>query len=124
MTRAPEFGPTDEESIALAQQLLLARQLRGQFFPGSLGKSEAWALILAVYLARQEGRIIRVTPACEAARLPLATGLAWIKRLEAAGLMQRSGSEADGRHSLLTLSDEAAERVEGLLAAVARGAPR
>jgi DNA-binding MarR family transcriptional regulator len=106
------------ELVDIGMRLARARDLRKEYLPEGLQTNEAWELLLAVYLAEQLNKETRVSIILNRAGLAHATGFAWMKRLEAAGLMRRHASPDDGRSAMLVLSDDARSRVGGLLQAV------
>ncbi len=84
------------------------RRQRSRFFPEDLFAEPAWDLLLDLFLARLEGKMITVTSACIAADVPVSTALRWISVLEAQGLVKRSRNVGDQRSTWVRLTDRAA----------------
>lgn len=97
----------------MARELLLERRRREEQFPGALFGEPGWDLMLALYVAREEGRELGPREACEAARLGLAAGRRLIDAMEADGLIERTGT-GRGRGKV-RLSPAAADRLSDYL---------
>lgn len=72
----------------MARRLYEERRERDRHFPPGLFGEPAWDLILALFIAREEGRSLTVRAACDAAGAPKTSGRRLLKRLEAAGLVE------------------------------------
>lgn len=72
----------------MARRLYEERRERDRCFPSGLFGEPAWDLILALFIARHEGRSLTVRSACEAAGAPKTTGRRLLARLEEAGLIE------------------------------------
>lgn len=83
------------------------RRNRRRFFPAELFGEPAWDLLLDLFKARLEDRMITVTSACLGADVPVSTALRWIGVLEGQGLVERSRNISDSRSSWVRLTDDA-----------------
>lgn len=76
---------------AMAERLYSQRRARDAFFPPDLFGEPAWDLLLALFMALQEGREMKLAEACKAAGTGGAAGEILIARVEKAGLIHRAG---------------------------------
>ena len=114
--RSPRDDPAVQQRRFIDKQALLDRTLldynnrrqRSRFFPEDLFGEPAWDLLLDLFVARLEGKMITVTSACIAADVPVSTALRWISVLEAHGLVKRSRNVGDQRSTWVRLTDTAA----------------
>lgn len=99
------------DKAALLERIGLAyanRRQRQRFFPSELFGEPAWDLLLDLFKARLESKMITVTSACIAADVPLSTALRWIGVLEQQGLVERQRNVSDHRSTWVRLTDSAA----------------
>jgi len=81
------------------------RRQRRRYFPVELFAEPAWDLLLDLFQARLEGKMITVTSACIAADVPPTTALRWLGVLEQHGLIERSRNLSDQRSTWVRLTD-------------------
>lgn len=81
------------------------RRQRRRYLSADLFGEPAWDLLLDLFQARLEDKMITVTSACIAADVPLTTALRWIGVLEQQGLVERSRNVSDQRSIWVRLSD-------------------
>jgi hypothetical protein len=105
--------------VELAEKLYKARRIRERFFPAGLFAEPTWDLLLDLYIAHHRARIVITSGACIAANVPLTTGLRWLEKLEAAGVIRRSPSPADHRLVLISLTEQSLARMSDLLRQIA-----
>lgn len=87
----------------MAERFYLERRKRDEHFPSGLFGEPAWDLLLALFVARQDGRSLTLPEASEAARVSLSSGRRLIARMEGEGLIERSGAHRSrGRTVQLT----------------------
>lgn len=101
--------------LAFARCLERARQERARFFPADLFGEPGWSLILDLYIAHHERRMVNTSGACFGANVPQTTGLRWLEKLEAAGLIVRRPHPQDTRFVMIELSPDAVRRMSALL---------
>lgn len=81
------------------------RRQRRRYFPVELFAEPAWDLLLDLFQARLEEKMITVTSACIAADVPPTTALRWLGVLEQHGLVERSRNLSDQRSIWVRLTD-------------------
>jgi hypothetical protein len=99
--------PGREELRAVAERLYAERRRRDEHFPPGLFGEPAWDLLLALFIAHEDGRDLTLDEAFAAARIEAGEGPALVERLEAAALVQRRAPHG-GR---LALTDQGADRL-------------
>lgn len=97
---------------AVAERLQSDRRARGEHLPPGLFGEPAWDLLLALFIAREDGGELSLAEACEAAGADAQAGPEAIGRLESEGLVARGGPEG-GR---VRLTERAVERLSDYLA--------
>lgn len=103
-----ECSFADRPPLQLARELYAQRRLRDRMFDGVVPLGEpGWDMLLDLFIAHQEGRMIRVTSACIGSVAPPTTGLRMLGQLEQRGLVQRHPELTDRRSSRVTLTPEA-----------------
>ncbi len=106
--KQPRRGVVDKAALLeRAGQSYINRRNRRRFFPAELFGEPAWDLLLDLFRARLEDRMITVTSACLGADVPVSTALRWIGVLEAQGLVERSRNISDSRSTWVRLTDHA-----------------
>ncbi|HYE27385.1 MAG TPA: hypothetical protein VEA61_04025 [Allosphingosinicella sp.] len=106
---SPEAG---QSLRAMAERLYSDRRRRDEYFPAGLFGEPAWDLLLALFIAHEDGRHVSLDEAYAAARVEASDGPALIERLIAAGLVTRSHN----RHNAILLTDQAKDRLSDYLA--------
>lgn len=104
--------------LAVAQRLMGERRLRRRFLSEDLFHEPAWDMLLALYVAHREARVMNVKTLVAAAGAPVTTSQRWIDHLGKLGLVTRVVDPVDRRRLEVSLSDEGLQAVEGYLAAV------
>jgi len=108
----PEAGRTLR---AVAERLYAERRKRDEHFPPALFGEPAWDLLLALFIAHDEGRQLSLGEAYEAARIDSRQGPAVVEKLAAAGLVARSRDRDDAilltKHGIERLSDYLADLI-------------
>jgi hypothetical protein len=67
----------------------------------------AWDMLLDLFVARVEGRLISTSSACIGASVASTTGLRWLRTLETQGLVQRAPDQLDRRQRFISLTSSA-----------------
>jgi DNA-binding MarR family transcriptional regulator len=105
-------GP-ERDLVAVATNLLRSRRKRAEHFPSDFFGEPAWDALLALYAApKNEMRQIDVF---SAARLPQATGLRWLRRLEEEGLIVTRPGPAFRSRVLVQLTTQGRDQLTRLL---------
>ena len=110
-----DWGATGTSLHAVAERLYLERRKRDEHFPPGLFGEPAWDLLLALFIAREEGRELNLAQAYRAAGVGPGRGRALIGRMEAAGLIARNPARAGGRRLSPCLTKQAVERLSHYL---------
>ena len=103
------------ELVALARSFERARAELDRFFPQGLFGDPGWSLLLDLYIAHHEGRAVNTSGVCSGANVPQTTGLRWLDRLEAAGLIRRHRHAQDTRFVMVELSEMGLRRMTAFL---------
>ena len=98
---------------------LRAQTLRQRAFGELAANSAAWAMLLDLYDKTLRGRPVSVSSLCLASGAPASTALRRIEELVEGGLIARVKDAADARRTLMTLTDDARERMNTYLDAIA-----
>jgi DNA-binding MarR family transcriptional regulator len=104
---------------AVAERLYDERRRRDARFPPGLFGEPAWDLLLALFVAYEDGRDLTLPEAYEAARIDPAEGPALVEKLTAAGLVTERRTRQDRRRMGLGLTDLAVDRLVDYFADVA-----
>ena len=99
----------------MAEKLYSDRRRRDEYFPRGLFGEPAWDLLLALFIAREEGRDLDLPKAYQAAKVDSGDGPALIDRLVAAGMVVRGRGQHDKRRNTVVLTDQAVERLSNYL---------
>lgn len=98
---------------------LRAQTLRQNAFGELAANSASWAMLLDLYDKTLRGRAVSVSSLCLASGAPASTALRRIEELVEGGLIAREKDAADARRTLMTLTDDARERMNTYLDAIA-----
>ncbi len=112
-------SPPVREPITVCRRLLEERRLRRRHLPADLFHEPAWDMLLALYVADHERRIMNVKTLVGSADAPVTTSQRWIDHLAKLGLIDRVTDPIDRRRIEVSLSDSGRKAIEGYLAAIA-----
>ncbi|PXA86346.1 MarR family transcriptional regulator [Nostoc sp. 3335mG] len=104
--------------LTAARRLLRERRLRERMFDGAEFGEPAWDILLNLYIAHHEGKLISVSSLCVAAVVPATTALRWISTMEAQGHLRRHRDPVHKRRMFMSLSAEALSAMDRYLAAL------
>jgi DNA-binding MarR family transcriptional regulator len=109
----PSASDTQARRLATAKAWQRASAARRTIFDEGdrMFADPAWEILLDLYVQHSEGRLVAVTDACFASRVPATTALRWIDRLHAKGLIGRTGDNTDARRTRLSLTEEALDKL-------------
>lgn len=99
----------------IAKMMYSARRDRDLFFDSDLFGEPAWDLLLDLYIAYSEDRLISISSAGIAACAAPTTSLRWINALVERGLIARRDHQFDRRVSYVALTDRGIASMEQLL---------
>lgn len=89
----------------LAKQLLAQRLARFDHFPAELFHEPAWDMLLALFVAQEERRVMNVKTLVGSAHAPVTTSQRWIDHLHKLKLIDRVIDPVDRRRMEISLSD-------------------
>jgi DNA-binding MarR family transcriptional regulator len=101
--------------LSTAKLLIAIRRGRGKFWSEALFGEPAWDILLDLYVAHCEARLVTVSSAAIAGCVPQTTGLRWVTMLTNEGMICRQPSSDDARMVFVSLSESARETVEAYL---------
>jgi hypothetical protein len=99
---------------AVADRLYSDRRKRDEHFPPGLFGEPAWDLMLALFIAREDGRELSLAEAVEAAGTDAAAGADAIRKLESNDLVARVGPDG----GTIRMTERAIERLSDYLARI------
>jgi DNA-binding MarR family transcriptional regulator len=102
-------------SLANARRRYAGRRERDALFGAALFAEPAWDVLLYLFIAAGEDRLVSIREACTAASVPETTALRHIAHLKDRGLLQCRVNPADRRSSYLVASDAAQRKMSLLL---------
>jgi len=111
----PESVP---DLVDFARRMERARQERALFISPEFFGEPGWSLMLDLFIAHHEGRVVNTSGACFGASIPQTTGLRWIEKLAAAGMIVRHPHPQDTRFVMIELSEDGLARMTALLSHV------
>ena len=102
-----------------ARRLLRERRSRERMLDGVEFGEPAWDILLTLYIAYHEGKLVSITSLCVAASVPATTALRWISTMEARGQLRRHRDPIHKRRMYMSLSDDALAAMDRYLTALA-----
>ena len=105
--------------LTAAKRLLRERRLRERIFEGAEFGEPAWDILLTLYIAHQEGKLVSVSSLCAAAIVPATTALRWISTMEVRGQLRRHRDPIHKRRMFMSLSTDALATMDRYLIALA-----
>ena len=113
-------SPPAETSAHEIRAVIRSRRLRAQFFASELFADPAWDMLLDLFAAGLERRLVSVSSLCIAAAVPPTTALRWIGTMHDAGLFERQADPSDRRRAYIGLSAKGLEGMRAYVSAVKR----
>lgn len=105
MSEAPPSQSISDRKLAvIATSIYRTRRRRLQYFDEVLFGEPCWDMLLDLFANKALGRRVNVTSLCLAANVPQATGMRYLRLLEAKGLVDRTPAPDDGRVTLVELT--------------------
>ena len=89
------------ELVQFAQHLQRARLERDEYSPSEILGEPGWSLLLDLFVAHHEGRLVNSSGACFGANIPQTTGLRWLEKLDSVGLIERQPHPQDTRFVMI-----------------------
>ncbi|WP_379921504.1 MarR family transcriptional regulator [Erythrobacter sp. R86502] len=108
--------------LTMARRTYALRRKREALFgkPDLFGEP-AWDIMLDLYIAQSEGKLVSVSSACIGSAAPATTGLRWLTVLAEEGLIVREKDADDHRRVLVRLSPEGRAAMDRFFDAVECG---
>ena len=101
----PLFAPDDaEDLVRTAKRIIRLREARRKFLPEGYFEEPAYNILLDLYVATAEARVVYVNDACIASNTPTSTALRWISILVRDGFAMRFRDEKDARRTILEIT--------------------
>jgi len=101
----PLFTPGDaEDLVRTAKRIIRLREARRKFLPEGYFEEPAYNILLDLYVATAEARVVYVNDACIASNTPTSTALRWISILVRDGFAMRFRDEKDARRTILEIT--------------------
>ena len=104
--------PTPESGFA--KDLLSQRRQREKLLGPELAKEPAWTMLLALFVAYEEGEQAVVMQLCTETGTPPALALRWLRTLASEGMVAWKTESADPYRALVELEPGAADRLRRL----------
>jgi DNA-binding MarR family transcriptional regulator len=104
--------------LPLARTIFLSRRLRQQYFPKAIFGEAAWDILLALFTNVDSGGTETVTSLAHHVECPLSTALRWLDYLEQSGLIARNPHPTDKRVMVVSLTNQAREKLTSLFEAL------
>lgn len=119
--RAPPEPVVRSVTAADIRILIRRRRMRDQYFGAEMLADPAWDILLDLFASEMEEKDVSVSSLCIAAAVPPTTALRWISAMTEAGMLIRRFDPHDGRRVFISLSDDAATRMQQYFAAIGGG---
>lgn len=82
-----DLPPPTKDLLALAKLMLAIRGARGSFFSATLLGEPGYDIILAMFIAEEQGQVLCASELALAAGAPSTVAMRWIRSLEQLGLV-------------------------------------
>jgi hypothetical protein len=108
----------------LARRLLSQRRQREELLGPELASEPAWTMLLALFIAHEEGKPARVAEVCAAAGTPPATALRWLATVASEGKIRWGTATRSPDGDSIELAPDLAERLRKLFRAWIEDMPK
>ncbi|QQV79419.1 MarR family transcriptional regulator (plasmid) [Sphingomonas aliaeris] len=108
-------GESDNRRLAAAKALLAGRRRRAKSFAGLRFYDPSWDMLLELYVATREQRVLPVSRLCELSGGSTTTALRHLEHMEALGYISRAEDPRDRRRLLVTMLDLLAKAADDWL---------
>lgn len=96
-------GESDNRRLAAAKALLAGRRRRAKSFAGLRFYDPSWDMLLELYVATREQRVLPVSQLCELSGGSTTTALRHLEHMEALGYISREEDPRDRRRLLVAM---------------------
>ena len=104
--------PSRSQLARRAAAAFKARELRNRYFAPAIFAEPAWNMLLALYLADDDGRPVTASGLAQWSGAPSTTGLRWLRLLECERLVRRRPSSSDRRMCFIELTSLGREALD------------
>jgi len=112
---APGDAPDPRAMQAMCRAMREQRKRRLSYFPAEIFHEPSWDMLLMLYIARVDDRVLYVKTLVLAADAPITTSQRWIDHLAKLKLVVRTEDPADRRRIHVMLSDAGCAAMEKYL---------
>jgi DNA-binding MarR family transcriptional regulator len=109
-------GNKSTAASRFVRQMLKERRERDNVFGADLFGEPAWDMLLDLFVAAEERKMVSVSSLCIAASVPSTTALRWIGNLTARGIIHRTADPTDRRRIFLELAPHTRCQLQSLVA--------
>jgi len=99
---------------AIARRLLSQRRQREELLGPALASEPAWTMLVALFIAHEEGKPASVAEVCAAAGTPPATALRWLATVAAEGKIKWGAPTRSADGDSIELAPDIADRLRKL----------
>lgn len=108
--------PADEQALVnAAKRTIKIRDARRKYLPEGYFEEPAYNVLLDLYVANAEKRIVYVNDACIASNTPTSTALRWISILVRDGFATRYRDDKDARRTILEITPVGVRAISDML---------
>lgn len=94
----------DQTLVSAAKRIIKIREARRKYLPEGYFEEPAYNILLDLFVANAEKRIVYVNDACIASNTPTSTALRWISILVRDGFAIRYRDDKDARRTILEIT--------------------
>lgn len=108
-------APSDSVILQFAKKTLRMREAQRKYLPASYFDEPALNILLDLFVAEAERRVVYVNDACIASHTPTSTALRWISVLVKDGFAARIRDDTDARRTILEITPVGHTAIAALL---------
>lgn len=105
----------DSYLLEKTNEIYKSRRRRNRVLPQHLFGEPAWDILLDLFVAHLQARLVPTTSACIAADVPMTTALRWIAVLENEQLVRRSKHKSDSRVMNLQITEDGYAKMRSII---------
>ena len=110
---ASEISVRSSILILEATRMLIAdREKRDVEFSAGIFADPVWDILLGLFVAELEQKHVSVSSSVLAAKVPLTTGLRYIRQMELSDLIYRTPAPFDGRKTYISLTQSTSQKMQ------------
>lgn len=104
MAASANLPDGEQDLVNAAKRIIKIREARRKYLPEGYFEEPAYNILLDLYVANAEKRIVYVNDACIASNTPTSTALRWISILVRDGFAIRFRDDKDARRTILEIT--------------------